>query len=316
MKRVVINFNFPEEFVDQLKEKYTELDFRHCLDPKSLGENLAQAEILISFIDFSRDILDAAPKLKWIQSVAAGVDFMDLDEIARRGILLTNGRGIHKIHMSEYAIAAMINLARNLHLTFRNQVQGLWDRTAPQGEINGATLGIIGLGDIGKEIARKATFLGMRVIGVKRSPGPVADVEAVYGQEDMTVVFEQSDYIINLLPAGTATEKIIDTTCFSRMKKTACFINIGRGKTVNEPDLIQALSKGNIRAAVSDVFFDEPLTPDSPIWHLENIIITPHVCGVSNRYMERGLRIIDHNLNAYLRGQKDLINVVDLAAGY
>ena len=261
-------------------------------------------------------MIDAAPRLKWIQAITAGVDALPLEEIARRGIRLTNGRGIHTIYMAEYAIAAMINLARGFHSMFRNQMQKEWNRGVPQEEIHGATVGIIGLGAIGREIARKAAFMGMRVIGVKRTRASLEDVDTVYGPEDMARVFQQSDYVINLLPATPATEKLIDHRFFGAMKPTASFINMGRGTTVNETDLIEALRNRRIKALVSDVYETEPLPAASPLWGMENVILTPHICGVSPRYMARAMEIIAHNLEVYLSGRGEMINVVDTVAGY
>jgi phosphoglycerate dehydrogenase-like enzyme len=316
MPGVLINFDFPQEYVNVLKEKYDGLDFAASTDKKEVFGYLKDVEILITFFKCSREMLDAAPMLRWIQAISAGVDYMPLDEVARRRIVLTNGRGIHRIHMSEFALASMINLARSCHILFRNQMRRKWDRSAPQGEINGSVLGIIGLGDIGKEIARKASFLGMHVIGVKRTPEPLEFVEEVYGSRNMGKVFEKSDYIINLLPYTADTERIIDRQYFDLMKESACFINMGRGKTVNEPDLIDALRNGRIRALVSDVYFEEPLPEDSPLWGLENAILTPHICGMSPKYMERALEIIDHNLEVYVHKKGKMINLVDLKTGY
>jgi phosphoglycerate dehydrogenase-like enzyme len=316
VKKVLIDFDFPEEYQRQLKAKYNELEWAHCLDRKSILEHAKDTHILISFLPYHAEIIDAAPELEWIQTLTAGVDYMDLDKIDQRSILLTCGRGIHKIHMTEFAIAAMINLARGLHFMFRNQIRHKWDRTVTQGEIHGATLGIIGLGDIGREIAKKASFMGMRVIGVKRKPETVANVEHVYDPENMAVVFKESDYVINLLPYSPVTKNLIDSNCFQFMKAGACFINIGRGRTVNEADLIEALQTGKIRAMVSDVFFDEPLGEENPLWSMENVIITPHICGVSIHYMQKAMHIIKHNLNAYVRGKGELINIVDLKSGY
>ncbi len=316
MMQVLIQFDLPEPYMRRLQENFPMLAFEICTDGKQLLEKLRHTEILLTFIHCSHEMLAAAPELKWIQAISAGVDFMDMAEIRRRGILVTNGRGIHKIHMAEFALAAMIDLARGFHLMFRNQMQKKWDRSVPQGEIYGATVGILGLGAIGLEIAKKAAFMGMRVIGVKRSPEPLEFVEEVYGQDEMGVVFSKSDYVINLLPSTAGTEKLIDRRCFDLMKPSACFINIGRGRTVNEQDLIDVLRRKKIRALVSDVYYTEPLPSDSPLWELDNVILTPHICGASPRYMERAMQIIEHNLNVYVGGKGQMINVVDVEAGY
>jgi phosphoglycerate dehydrogenase-like enzyme len=316
MTRVLINFELPDPYFHQLQQNYPQLDWVLCTDSEKLPSLLKETEILLTFLQCDRKMIDAAPQLKWIQAISAGVDYMDLDEIRRRGIVLTNGRGIHKIHMAEYAVAAMINLARGFHLMFLNQLQKKWERSVSQEEIHGATVGIIGLGAIGAEIAKKAAFMGMRVIGVKRTSGPVDHVEEVHAPDDMAAVFRRSDYIINLLPYTQETEMLIDQRFFDQMKPTACFINIGRGRTVNEGDLIEALRNKQIRAMVSDVYYTEPLPPESPLWDLDNVILTPHICGVSPQYMARAMQIIAHNLNVYLSGQGEMINLVNMQAGY
>ena len=262
------------------------------------------------------EMIRIASKLKWIQALTAGVDFFPLNKIKEQNIILTCGRGIHKIYIAEYAIAAMINLARNYHLMFRNQLRGKWDRSIAQGEINDKVLGILGLGSIGQEIARKALILGMRVIGVKNNPQPLEWVDHVYGPADMEEVFKQSDYVINLLPDTITTRDLIDKKFFSLMKKSACFINLGRGTTVNQADLIDALQTKMFRALVSDVYEEEPLPENNPLWQLENVILTPHIAGVSSKYLERALSIIRHNLKVYVSHSGEMMNVVDLTRGY
>jgi D-2-hydroxyacid dehydrogenase (NADP+) len=316
MTRALIHFELPDSDLERLVQHYPQVEWVRCPDRDALFDHLRETEILLLFLHGDRDMLDAAPRLRWIQAITAGVDALPLEEIARRGIRLTNGRGIHTIHMAEYAVAAMINLARGFHRMFRNQLQKKWERTVPQGEINGATVGIIGLGAIGREIARRAAFMGMRVIGVRRTPAPLAHVDAIYGPEDMEQVFRQSDYVINLLPATPATAKLIDRRFFGAMKPTASFINMGRGTTVNEADLIDALRRRRIEALVSDVYETEPLPAASPLWEMENVILTPHICGVSPHYMARAMEIIEHNLEVYLSGRGKMMNTVDIAVGY
>ncbi|MBI5550657.1 MAG: D-2-hydroxyacid dehydrogenase [Desulfobacterales bacterium] len=316
MTLAVLNFDLSDPLLERLRQRFPQLTIERCPDKDALFAHLPQAEILMTFMQCSQKMLDAAPNLKWIQAISAGVDFLPLTEIRRRGILLTCGRGTSTIQMAEYAIAAMINLARNFHIMFRNQVQGQWERRVPQQEIYGATVGILGLGAIGAEIARRAAVMGMRVLGIRRAPAPMEGVAEVLGPEQMAEVFRQSDYVINLLPATPATQKVIDRKYFDLMKPTACFINMGRGATVNETDLIDVLRQKKIRGLVSDVYEVEPLPADSPLWTLENTILTPHVCGASPQYMARAVEIIEHNLKVYLARQGEIINRVDLAAGY
>jgi phosphoglycerate dehydrogenase-like enzyme len=317
MNKLVVYFRPTEEFVTFLRNLSQNFELIICKGPDELQAHLPQTEILVTLFDSpDANMIRQAPRLKWILALTAGVDSLPLNEIKKQNILLTNGRGIHKIYIAEYAIAAMINLARNFHLMFRNQLRGQWDRSVPQHEIYGCTVGILGLGAIGQEIAHKASRLGMRIIGVKNEPCPLEKVDRVYGPAEMREVFKQSDYIVNLLPDTPNTRGVIDKTLFAAVKESACFINLGRGPTVNQAHLIDVLQTKRMRAMVSDVYEEEPLPEDSPLWEMENVILTPHIAGVSPKYLERAMDIIRHNLPVYVANSGEMINVVDLDRGY
>ncbi|MCC5910381.1 MAG: D-2-hydroxyacid dehydrogenase [Clostridiaceae bacterium] len=319
MKKITIFmvplYDVPEAFKQYLKENYADYEVFISNDREEILPQLTDTEILFTF-KLDEEMLQMAKNLKWVHSFSAGVDTMPLQEMKNRGIMLNNVKGMHKGHMSEYAIAAMINLARNWHIMFRNQIKGVWDRTVPQGEIYGATVGILGLGQIGCEIAKKASLLGMRVIGADASAQPKEFVEKVYTADGIHEVFKQSDYVINLLPSTPSTKQMIDKDYFDLMKEMACFIHIGRGITVNEQDLIEALQTKRIRGMVSDVYLMEPLPADSPLWQLENVMMSPHICGDSTKYAEKAVEIIKHNLKVYMTQTGEMINLVDLDRGY
>jgi phosphoglycerate dehydrogenase-like enzyme len=317
MDKLVVYFGAPEEFIIAIGKIASKFEIVTCTSPEQLQAHLGNMEILFALFAWpDSEIIRSAPKLRWIQALTAGIDFFPLEEIKKQGIILTTGRGIHKLYIAEYAIAAMINLARNFHLMFRNQLQGNWDRSIAQDEVHGTTVGILGLGSIGREVAIKAAALGMHVIGTKYNPEPLPGVDRVYGPEDMEQVFKQSDYVINLLPGTPHTLGLIDKTHFKAMKSSACFINLGRGSTVVQDDLIEALQSKTIRAMVSDVYEQEPLPHDSPLWQLENVILTPHIAGVSPKYLQRAMEIIRHNLEVYISRRGEMINMVDLKKGY
>ncbi|MDP7416750.1 MAG: NAD(P)-dependent oxidoreductase, partial [Desulfobacterales bacterium] len=197
MNKLIVYFRAPEKFITQLNDISDKLTIVVCTKGDELKSHLPETVILITlFSGLDTKTIRLASRLKWIQALTTGVDFFPLDEIKRQEIILTNGRGIHKINIAEYAIAAMINLARNFHLMFTNQIRGKWDRSLPQDKIHGKIVGILGLGSIGQEIARKASMLGMHVIGVKYNPHPLEGVNNVYGPTEMAEVFKQSDYVI------------------------------------------------------------------------------------------------------------------------
>lgn len=301
--------------VESLLEPGADWRVEVVFKPEELDQVIRDAEVLIAF-PTDPDIIARGTKLRWVQALSVGVDAFPVKVLTERGVVMTNGKGIHQIHMAEYAIGAMIMLARSLPVLMRRQFRGEWKRTSFQGEINGTTVGILGLGTIGREVARRAAFMGMRVIGVKNRPEPVSHVTQVMGPEAMDQVFAQSDYLINLLPGTPDTYQVIDWRLLSLMKPEACLINMGRGQTIKEADLIRVLQEGGIRFFWSDVFEEEPLPPESPLWGMENVVITPHICGESRHYMDKAMGIIAHNLKVYQTGKGRMINRVDLSKGY
>ena len=306
---------YPPEPILDLSKEFPEVTFDVCKDRDEMKASLKDADAWIT-IPCNEDLLENVEKLKWVQSLRAGVDDYPLEVLHEKGIMLTSAKGIHRTHMAEYAIGMMIMMARNVHVINSNRNLKKWYRNVPQDEIYGKTLCILGLGMIGRELAKKASLMGMRVLGVKSKSEPVEYVDQVYTPGEMEQFLPQSDYVVNLMPYTSATDKIIDMEYFSRMKPSSVFLNLGRGRTVNEKDLIQALQKGMIKGLVADVYYDEPLPEDSPLWTMENAILTPHICGESVHYLEKSLEVIRPNLKAFLTGQSKMINQVDLKTGY
>jgi D-2-hydroxyacid dehydrogenase (NADP+) len=316
MKTPLVNFFFKEQGkqILVLAKEFPEISFEVCTNEKELLNRLPKAEILIG-THVTEKMLRVATRLKWIQSFFAGVDHYPLKEMEKRGLILTSGRGIAAINLSEYVICALIMLARNFSVIAKNQKNKKWDKIK-QSEINGTTLGILGLGAIGKEVAKKAVSMGMNVIALKKTFEETDYVEELYTPERMDEIFRKSDYVVNLLPYLPETQKVVDRKYFNLMKPTASFVNVSRGKTVNEEDLIEALKSKKIKGLVSDVFYNEPLPQTSPLWEMENVFITPHIAGESIKYIEKALEIIRHNLSIYLSREGELLNRVDFKKGY
>lgn len=315
MRNLFIYLELDKAYVERLRNEFPDVNINVSYEKNELPQNLKEAEAVITF-HFTKEMLDMAPKLKWLQVISAGVDSLPLEEIYHRNIILTNGRGVHKIHMGEYAMGAMISMARNFPTMYQRQKQNIWDRKVPQGEIYGSTVGILGLGSIGGQIAKLAKAFGMKVLGVQKNPKITENVDEVYAMEEIKEVFIKSDYVINLLPATKETHKLINKEHFNLMKETAVFINIGRGTTVNEDDLIDTLKNKRIRGFFSDVFYQEPLPEDSELWKLDNVVITPHICGASPKYNDRAMEIAKHNLKVILTGQGEMVNLVTKEKGY
>lgn len=277
-------------------------------------ELASSAEILVGW-NVPREAIQRASHLRWIHSTAAGVDQLLYPEVMDREIIVTTSSGIHQ-SLVEHVFAMILALSRRLHVAIRSQLHHRWDRPRAIGdEVSGKILGILGLGRIGVEIATKAQAFGMRVIGTKRTPIPLGGVERVLPPEDLPEVLRDADVLVIVLPLTPQTTGLIDETKLQMMKPTALLINVGRGRIVKETALVRALREGWIAGAGLDVFEREPLPVDSPLYDLENVIITPHVSGTSPRYLDRAVPLFCDDLRRYLRGEP-LLNKVDKERGY
>jgi len=254
-------------------------------------------------------------KLKWLQSWGAGVDGYPFGKFAEKGAVLTCARGVHPYPISESVFGMMLALTRKLHLSVRNQLQRKWQREEGS-EMHGKTLGIVGVGAIGTELAKLAKAFDMRVLGMKRNAAAVANVDALYRPEDLNAMLAQCDYVVNALPLTRETAKMIGLDQFAVMKPTAFYISIGRGGTTDTAAVYDALASGGIAGAGLDVFDPEPLPADHPLWALDNVIITSHNANSTQHYGERAMEIFKENLRAYAKGEPLPLNVVDLIAGY
>ncbi len=297
----------------------------HAVDPRirvAVAADRAQglalaptAEIMVGW-NVPREVIQHAARLRWIHSTAAGVDQLLYPEVLDREILVTTSSGIHH-SLVEHVLAVLLAFTRRLHVAIRNQLAHRWDRgpVSMGDELAGQTLGILGLGHIGTELAMKAQALGMRVIGTKRTPAPVPGVERVFPPDGLPEVLRQADAVVVALPLTPETNGLIGERELRMMKPSAVLVNVGRGPIVQEAALIQALRERWIGGAALDVFEQEPLPADSAFYELENVIVTPHVSGASRYYMDRAVPVFCENLRLYLEG-KPLQNVVDKARRY
>lgn len=280
---------------------------------KPSAEQLAKTEALMAGA-VPAGVLPAMPKLRWAQAMSAGVDgWFALPDLPKT-LTLTCARGTHTESMPENIMAALFYVAKPMRIAAENQKAAKWVNTVPQ-PLTGKTLGILGLGVIAQEVARMAAAFGMRVIGTKRRPEPMANVEKVYPPEGTDEVVAQSDFLLLLLPATPATNDIVDARLLSKMKKTAWLLNFGRGQAIKDADLLAATRNGTIAGAVLDVFRTEPLPAEDPYWKAENIVVLPHVGGPHPERDRFVAKLFVENLKHFLEGEP-LKQVVDRQAGY
>jgi phosphoglycerate dehydrogenase-like enzyme len=241
---------------------------------------------------------------------------MDAPRIANSDMILTNASGVHAIPISEHILALMFALSRSLQIHIRSQIDGKWERRGRVQELDGATMGLVGVGAIGEKTAEKAKALNMKVLGLRRHPERISPfVDRMFGPEHLHEMLSLSDWVVVTAAMTSETRGMIGEAEFNMMKPTGFIINIARGPIIEEKAMIQRLKEKKIAGAGLDVFETEPLPEDSPLWQMKNVIITPHSAGGTPKYMERLLDIFIQNLRRYQEGEP-LINVVDKHLGY
>jgi len=259
-------------------------------------------------------LLPQMPKLRWAQALTAGVEtWLALPDLPPK-LTLTCARGTHRDSMPENILGALFHLTKPYAAVEQDQTQHRWTRRMAR-PLNGATLGILGLGEIGQEVARLADALRMRVIGTKRRPALLPHVAQVFSPDRTDEVLAQSDYVLLLLPATPETENFMNAARLAKMKPTAYLLNFGRGHLIADADLIDAVEQKRIAGAVLDVFRQEPLPADHPFWGTEGILVLPHIGGGHPTRDRIVAQLFVDNLRRFLDGQP-LKEVVDRAAGY
>ena len=283
---------------------------------EELDALLAETDVIYGFVP-PKNVLSRAPRLKWMQATSAGVDRHQDTEIWRSKVILTGVSGIHATPIGEFVLGFMLMFAKGMPKSFQMKQTREWQRYVPY-TLRNKTVGIVGLGHIGREVARLAKAFGMKVIATRRSAkqaGKARNVDLLLPQNRMKEILAKSDYIVISVPLTPETRHIIGEAELKAMKPTAYIINIGRGGLIDQEALIRALDAKQIAGAGLDVVTPEPLPKDSRLWDFENVILTPHISGGMEDYMERATELFCENLKRYLDGKR-LLNVIDRKKGY
>jgi phosphoglycerate dehydrogenase-like enzyme len=284
---------------------------RAAATPREAAEPIADAEILYAW-KFPPQLYAKAGRLRWLQVMGAGVDWAMVPELPA-SVQVTRAPGVFGPWMAEYVIGWCSWVTQKMKVYREAQRQRRWlDHVLPD-RLAGKTVAIVGLGDIGRDIARAARGLGMRVLGVTRRGRPMREATRVYPTTAMTRALASADFVVVLLPLTDVTRGIIGSEALAAMKPTAWLINIARGAVVDETALLAALEQRRIAGAVLDVFDREPLPPSDPLWKLDNVVVTPHISGPSTP--DEIAPVFNDNLVRYLAG-RPLRHVVDRRLGY
>jgi phosphoglycerate dehydrogenase-like enzyme len=315
-------WNVPAWFPEQLQRDFPQIEVIHRTDYDGVEEYLRDAEIAFAF-SLRPEQFKFAQKLHWIHAPTAAVHQLLFTELVKSDVVLTNAHEVHGPVVAEHVIALIFALAKKIPQAARLQQKRIWGQDAmwndgphPR-EIAGATLGLIGLGSIGRPVARMAAALGMRVIAVREHPEKEKPdgVAAVYAPPQLDELLSQSHYVVVAAPLTEATRSLINADRLGAMRPDAYLINVGRGPQVDENALADALRSHRIAGAALDVFEQEPLPAESPLWSLESLLITPHTAGLTEKLWQRHYALFAENLRRYL-AREPLLFVVDKLKGY
>ena len=341
--QVLSTRRFTDDLLDQIRGVSTRLRVSQqtCHDAEEVAAALAahsDIEILYTF-DLPQNALDLAPNLRWVQLHSAGVNhildhpIMQRDEAGARDVAVTTVSGIHATPIAEYVLASILAFRWRVPLWTECQREARWPSNRwglyARPELRASTLGILGYGSIGREVGRLGKAFGMRVLALRRSPGHAKEGYAVdrtgdpggeiparfFSPDELHEMLPECDFVVISLPLTPETEHFVGEAELRAMKPSAYLVNIARGPIVDEQALIRALHEGWIAGAGLDVFEREPLPDDSPLWAIENALLSPHVAGFTPRYDERAVAVFAENLHRYLSGEP-LLNLVDKARGY
>ncbi len=277
---------------------------------------LAEAEVIFG-IDLPRNVISRAPGLKWVQIITVGVEHLLATDILKSPVTVTNIRGMSATPIAEFILGLVLMFVKRSPLSFQLKEQRRW-QLFPTSVLCSKTIGIVGLGSIGQEVARLAKAFGMRVLATRRSTkrtAPGGNVDLMLPRDRLSQLLSESDFVVLALPLTPQTNKLIGEKELRTMKPTACLINVARGDVVDEEALTRALEENWIAAAGLDVFATEPLPTDSRLWELPNVILSPHVAGAIEDEIVHVTKLFIENLKRYLGG-KELLNLVDKKKGY
>jgi len=313
-KKKVLFFypRFVEEYKALLEKNIPEAEFMICTNREEMEKYAPEAEIALVGMTFPQDLFKRMPKLEWVQALAAGVESYIQNAEQFKRIPVCRITGAFGKYMAEYVLAYVLYFCQNIPRVLKAQREKKWDPFRME-FIHQKTLGVMGLGHIGKEVAQKARAAGMRVVSWDMARANAPYVERQFGSREMRDFLKETDFVVLTLPATPATKNLAGRDFFKAMKKTAYLINICRGAIVDEDALLEALRSGQIAGAVIDAMKEEPLPKENPLWDCPNLIVTAHISGPS--LPEDMVEIFKENFRRFLR-KEPLIGLIDFSRGF
>lgn len=317
MIKVLVSYPLPEKCFEKIRN-IEGFDVVKATEKERIEEEIVDADVLFDK-EISSSVFSKARELDWIQSPYVGVDMLLIDDVVESDVTVTCARGIHSSQASDHVFAYILAFAREIPNFIEDKQKKVWEERhpfpfKPLMELKEKKLGVIGLGTIGKEIARKGNCFKMKVLGVKKHREEIEFVDELYINERNKAI-AKSDFLVLSVPYTPETKNMFGETEFREMKEDAYLINVSRGEVIDQDALIKALREGWIKGAAIDVAEKEPIPKNSPLWDIENLLITPHVAGSTPEYWDRVYNIFSENLKRYKEG-KELFKKVDKKEGY
>ena len=309
IQQPVQQWQIPAEGVAALRERFPAVQFIHATTPEQRAGGLEECDAAYTWI-LNAGELARAPKLRWVHTSAVAVETLCLPDLFARGIAVSNTRGVQAVPIAEHVMAVVLALAKQLPFVIENQQQARWAQNEFIGErlpwlLKGRTLGLIGVGTIGSEIAKRAGAFDMRVIALRRRPayGVIGHVERVYGRDELEDFLGQCYVLVIAAPLTPETQSMMGAAQFAQLPRGALVINVGRARIIDTDALIASLASGHLGGASLDVFPQEPLPADHPLWKAPNVILTPHTSGFRQGHWDEVIRFYGDNIERFLTGQ-------------
>jgi phosphoglycerate dehydrogenase-like enzyme len=309
IQQPVKQWQIPVVGVETLRKRFPHIKFTHATSPEQRAEGLGDCDAMYTWILKDHELAQAK-KLRWVHTSAVAVETLCLPELFARGIAVSNTRGVQAVPIAEHVMAVTLALAKQIPFVIENQQRARWaqnefmDARLPW-LLKGRTLGLIGVGTIGAEIAKRAESFGMHVIALRRRPayGTIGHVERVYGKDQLDEFLALCHVLVICAPLTPETHLLMGATQFAQLPRGAVVVNVGRAKIIDTDALISALHRGHLGGASLDVFPQEPLPPDHPLWKTPNVILTPHTSGFRQGHWDEVIELFADNLDRWLRGE-------------
>ena len=312
--KALITYPYTEEEFQELRDLGYEIIFKRERDIE-FSEELADVDMLLSMNVFDKLDISKLENLKWIQLTSAGINQVPMELLIDRNIKLTNNRGCYSIPIAEWTVLKTLEMLKNSKEFYRKQDSKTWELDSDLKDLNRKTIGFVGTGSIASETAKRFCNFGVEILGLNTDGKDVEYFDRTYSVDRINEFVSKSDVVIITTPYTEETHHMINEDVFKHMKDGVYLINIGRGSIIDEEAMIEHLKSGKIAKAALDVFEEEPLPEDNPLWEMENVYISPHNSATSPMNHERIFDIAYKNMKRYINNEK-LINEIDLNKGY